>query len=316
VIDAVIHWAPWCLAAYVAVALLWPVLRWPASRRVPSLFLVALGLLALPLVVSAERTVSRAIVAVFAATFVIKLYDLHRGAARGSVPSWPAYLLFMLNPFGHVYRRLATAPVPTVRQNLMRLGRGIVLAAVGAAGFSVARATHPAPFFLEHALKVTFGFVIVYGAAEIVFAVWSTLGLRGIPQFENYFLARTPAEFWRRYNRPVTQYMFENVFRPAGGARAPVRATLAAFFFSGVLHEYIADIALGDVQGFQLAFFMLHGVAVAVTRRLRPRGRTAAVVGIAATILFNLTASLLFCASAARMFDLYSAAAPDWMHAR
>jgi hypothetical protein len=40
------------------------------------------------------------------------------------------------------------------------------------------------------------------------------------------------------------------------------------------------------------------------------------VTGIAATILFNIAVSLLFCATAAQMFDLYSDQAPGWMHAR
>jgi hypothetical protein len=316
VLGAIIHWVPWCLAAFAAAAMLWPVFRWPRGGRVPVLVLAALGLLVLPVVVPADRPLSRALVAIFAATFVIKLYDLDRTAERGLVPSWWAYLLFLASPFCHVYRRLQAAPVPTARQNLVRLGRGSVLVAVGATGFAIARIVDTESFLLEHAAKVTFGFVIVYGCAEFAFALWSQAGLRGYPQFKNFFGARTPADFWRRYNRPVTQYMFENVYRPVGGARAPVRATLAAFFVSAVLHEYIAGIALQSVQGFQLAFFMIHGVAVAATQRLQPRGRAAVVAGIAATILFNIAVALLFCATAAQMFDLYSDRAPGWMHAR
>lgn len=284
------------------------------------LLAAAAGLLVLPLVVPADEPLSRAIVAVFTATFVIKLYDLHRGAP-GSVPSWPAYLLFLVSPFCHVYRRLHAARVPSARQNLVRLGRGMALLAggwAGLAGLAVVMAAHPGDvgFLLEHVSKITAGFVIVYGCAEIAFALWSMAGLRGLHQFDNFFLARTPAAFWRVYNRPVTQYMFENVFRPAGGVRAPVRAILAAFFVSGVMHEYIAGIALQNVQGFQMAFFMIQGAAVAATRRLQPRGRAAIVACIGATMLFNLAASLLFCASFARMFDLYSPGAPAWMISR
>jgi hypothetical protein len=316
VINAVSHWVPWCLAAYAAAAMLWPALRWPRGWRAAALLLGGLGLLVLPVVVPADRPLSRALVAIFAGTFVLKLYDLHRGAERGPVPSLPAYLLFLASPFCHVYRRLEAALVPSTPQNLVRLGRGLALALGGGACYAVVVIADPRAFLLEHALKVTFGFVIVYGCAEIAFALWSLAGLRGYPHFNNFYSARTPADFWRRYNRPVTQYMFENVFRPAGGARAPVRGTLAAFFVSGVLHEYIAGIALQEVQGFQLAFFMIQGAAVAATQRLRPRGRAAVVAGITATVLFNIAVSILFCATAAQLFDLYSAPAPGWMHAR
>jgi len=320
VLDSVLQWLPWCLAAYAGAAVLHPILRWRTGARATALLAAAAGLLALPLVVSADLPLSRALVAVFTGTYVIKLYDLHRGAPS-AVPSWPAYLLFLASPFCHVYRRLYAAPVPSVRQNLVRLGRGMGLVAVGWgswAGLAIVMAARPGAvgFLPEHVSKVTVGFVIVYGCAEVAFALWSLAGLRGHYHFDNFFFARTPADFWRRYNRPVTQYMFENVFRPAGGVRAPVRAMLAAFFVSGVLHEYIAGIALQNVQGFQMAFFMIQGVAVVATRRLQPRGRAAVVACIAATMLLNLAVSLLFCASLAQMTDLYSPGAPAWMIGR
>ncbi|MHC5005789.1 MAG: hypothetical protein ACYTGF_00340 [Planctomycetota bacterium] len=120
-IDALIHWVPWCIAAYAVAAILWPVLRWPRGPRAAALPRGSFGLLLLPIVVSADRPLSRALVAIFAGTFVIKLYDLHCGAERGSAPTWPAYLLFLASPFCHVSRRLQTAPRPTGRQNFVRL---------------------------------------------------------------------------------------------------------------------------------------------------------------------------------------------------
>ncbi len=47
--------------------------------------------------------------------------------------------------------------------------------------------------------------------------------------------------------------------------------------------------------GTQLAFFLLQGLAVAVTLRLRPRG-AAAVVCWAGTLAFNLATSVVFLA--------------------
>jgi D-alanyl-lipoteichoic acid acyltransferase DltB (MBOAT superfamily) len=163
---------------------------------------------------------------------------------------------------------------------------------------------------------MTLGFAVVYGCSELVFAGWTTAGLRGLAQFHNFYASCTPAEFWRRYNRPVTKFMFENVFRPAGGARTPIRATLAAFFVSGVIHEYIAGIALQSIQGYQLAFFMIQGVAVVATARLAPRGTVAVAAAVTATIIFNILVSLVFCATAAQLFDLYSDNAPAWMPTR
>jgi hypothetical protein len=41
-------------------------------------------------------------------------------------------------------------------------------------------------------------------------------------------LAPTSAEFWRRWNRPAQQFFYEDVFKPCGGLRAPVRGALAS----------------------------------------------------------------------------------------
>ena len=72
-------------------------------------------------------------------------------------------------------------------------------------------------------------------------------------------------------------------------------------------HEYAFDMGVGRVQGYQLAFFMLQGLAVAATLRWKPRGpvRTLAII---ATLAFNLATSMLFFASIDSMVPLYDRA--------
>jgi len=122
---------------------------------------------------------------------------------------------------------------------------------------------------------------------------------------DNPFAARTPADFWRRYNRPAQQFFDEDVFQPLGGLRAPVRATLGTFAVSAVLHEYLFDIAVGRVQGYQMVFFVLQGLAVAATRRVKPRGWRAVAWG-AGTLAFNLATSALFFASVNEILLFYT----------
>jgi hypothetical protein len=50
----------------------------------------------------------------------------------------------------------------------------------------------------------------------------------------------------------------------------PVRATIVTFLVSGVIHEYVFDLAAGRVLGSQMLFFTIHGLAVVATLRLRP----------------------------------------------
>jgi D-alanyl-lipoteichoic acid acyltransferase DltB (MBOAT superfamily) len=122
-------------------------------------------------------------------------------------------------------------------------------------------------------------------------------------------LASTPADFWRRYNRPVQQFFHEHVFLPTGGRRSPARATLLVFVISAVVHEYVFGIILGRVQGFQAAFFLIQGLAVIVTLRARPTGGMK-WIGRAATLAFNLVTSVLFFASLNQFLPFYSRPLP------
>jgi hypothetical protein len=68
-------------------------------------------------------------------------------------------------------------------------------------------------------------------------ALWWLSGGVARDYMDNPFVARTPADFWRRYNRPMQQFFWEDIFKPVGGLRAPVRATLWVFAVSAVIHE-------------------------------------------------------------------------------
>ena len=63
-----------------------------------------------------------------------------------------------------------------------------------------------------------------------------TVANGGFPQYVgtsvNAAAAPTPADFWRRWNRPAAQWFHEHVFLRAGGIRFPLRATLATFAVS------------------------------------------------------------------------------------
>jgi len=124
-------------------------------------------------------------------------------------------------------------------------------------------------------------------------------------------LAPTPAEFWRRYNQPAQQFFYEDVFKRVGGFRSPVRATLVTFAASALVHEYVFGVLLGRVQGYQTLFFLVQGLVVAATIRLRPKGWRM-WLGIGATWIFNLATSLLFFASVNEVFPFYSRGLPKW----
>jgi hypothetical protein len=86
---------------------------------------------------------------------------------------------------------------------------------------------------------------------------------------------------------------------------------LIVFLLSGIMHEYVFGIALGRVQGWQMAFFMIQGCAVVATMRAKPRAWRA-VLWTGATFAFNIASGVLFVAAVNHLVPFYSRPLPGW----
>ncbi len=295
------------LIAFTTAAVFYPALAFDRRVRPAILVLLMTIVLLTPLVIPPDQPISRLLAAVLAVALSAKLYDLHVGADRGHRPDFGTFLAFLPNPASVVLRKLDHEPRPNRRDDFIRLlisslktvSAAIVLVCLFLVDW------RQFPLAIEHSLKVvTFFLTLVPGSAAAV-AAMRLLGLRAREPMDNPFAARTPADFWTRYNRPAQQFFYEDVFKPLGGLRAPIRSTVGTFAVSGVFHEYLFDITVGRLQGYQMAFFMIQGLAVAATLRVRPRGWRA-LPWVAATFVFNLATSTLFFASVNEVLPFYS----------
>jgi len=298
--------APFLIAFLVAVCF-GLTLRWGFLWRGVALTTSVAVILLLPLIVPADYSIIRAAVVLICVFTVLKLCDVHWASQLTGPPSRQAYLAFIVNFFTLVQRKLANEVQPPPRQNLLCLSRGIVISLV-----SLVACLHiwridftKIPFAAEHVIK-TFSFMaLVYGTTAIATSIWRLPGWRARAHLHNFFLAQTPAEFWRRYSRVIGQFLYEDVFKRVGGRRAPVRATLLVFALSGLIHEYAFGIVTQKLQGYQMAFFMIQGLAVVATQSIKPQGRSA-VLWTISTIAFNLATSVLFFASLNQFWPYWS----------
>jgi hypothetical protein len=304
----------WLLVALVS-AYLTAIAAYPAlSLKRPLRNVVIAGFLLL-LAISPLWIPSTARVGRFFATFAVftlmaKLYDLHVGSRGSRPPPFRTYLGYLPNWFWLVYRADPGAP-GSASGNLRKLARatGKVILALVPSVLAFRINWESTPFLLEHAVKGSAVFMTLVPVTAMVTALLRLGGAKARDFMDRPFLASTPAEFWQRYNRPTGQFFYEDVFKPFGGRRTPLRATFATFAVSALLHEYVFGIILGRVQGYQTLFFLIQGLAVMSTLRMRPTGWKK-WAGIALTLSFNLISSLLFCASVNQIIPLYSRPMP------
>jgi len=282
-------------------------LRLPTRWRWIALVLLELLVFLSPLIVP-ERTKFPRLMASLAAILVgVKLYDLHRTAQAGLRPGPWQFVTYLPNALNLVWRRVLAEPRPPWRNDLIQCLAGLT---AGAASvllliqvFRIDWRMYPAA--LEHVTKIVGLFLVIRTLPNGLAAGCRLLAIPATDAMGSFFSARTPAEFWRRYNRPAEQFFYEYVFKPSGGVRHPVRATLITFAFSGIVHEYVFDIAAGyRAIGWQMAFFLIQGVASVATLRLRPTGWRAAAC-IVLTLAFNLATARIFFESMNRVLPFY-----------
>ncbi len=308
----------WCLSAVavacVAAAGFYPALALGRRGRIAAFFVLGIAVALAPLLIPPEQRLVRFLAAAFAGTLVMKMWDLHVGAPRESRLSFRDFLTFLVNLPFLVLRKRGLERQPSAATNHRNLGLALLRAGVASAMLALLFRFDwsGSPFLLEHSLKATAFFLVVVALFQVSAATARLLGGYTVDPGGWFLTASTPAEFWRRYNRIVGQFLHEDVFKPLQGRRHPVRATLVVFALSGLLHEYVFSVAIGRPQGFQLVFFLLQGCAVALTQRVKPAGGKAVAWGLV-TFVFNIASSMLFLASIHGVIGFYQGGLPAWL---
>ena len=290
----------------------YPTLAWTRTQRRPLAILVIVLIALTPLGVPATARFPRFFAAVMAVALMVKLYDLHRTCGPSLRPTFGGYAAYLPNWLSVVWRKLHATPNPPRNENARRLCVALLQTTAAIAFFVwvLRRDWTSVPFLAEHAVKAFSVFLALVPFTHAWTALWRLCGGRGLDPMDRPLLAVTPADFWRRYNRPAQQFFHDHVYRRI--RRSPLRGVVITFVVSAIIHEYVFDIAVSRVQGYQTIFFLLQGAAVAATIRFRPTGRWV-WPAIIATFLFNLTTSIFFFASVQGVVPFYQNGLPAWL---
>jgi hypothetical protein len=303
------------LCGVMAVLLFLSAMRLPDRPRLGAYVLLAGVAVASPLLIRADLAPLRFVVLVPIAATVFKLYDLHASArviARGDQPDprdpRQALAFLLASPSLLTFRRWRSRRPrehrPPARAVLPLVGVAMLSGAALVGAFMIDWTR--LPFVFEYVTKVSLLFILVPAAANGMVMADRVRGVPARPMFDRIWTAPTPAAFWRRFDTPFHSFCREHMFLRWGGRRHPRLATLAIFAFSAVGHEALFSIAIGRVEGYQLAFFMLNGLVVAATLGWRPGAGVQRVLSTVATIVFMLASGTLFFASVQSVMPFFA----------
>ena len=178
--------------------------------------------------------------------------------------------------------------------------------------FGVARIA-PQPLLAGWIGMIGIILILHFGLFHLLAIGWRTAGIDVKPIMDAPLCSKSVSEFWsRRWNAAFNRLAFDFVFRPLARRRGrrsssdatkrsrrsstlPLRggtriATLAAFLFSGLIHELAISLPAGAGYGLPTAYFLLQGIGILTERVLpRIRGRifTLAITAVPAFWLFH-----------------------------
>lgn len=279
-----------------------PTCRWIAWTFMPAILLC-------PLFIPADRIGLRALAAFLVNEAAMKVVDY---CSRRQIPNLREFLWFLI-PFPSLAvvfpdhkRRLLRSDSPWPHIARLIVGSLVVASGIAILHWATTVSVLQSNFALDHAFKVLLFIPTIEAISRVMFALERLAGFDTKPVIRNAFLSRTTAEFWQRYNYRVHDWMLRNVFKPVGGARAPVRGVVMVFLFSGLFHELMFGIATSHFDGCQLPFFLLQIPAVLASgwleRFARRNGALGKILAHSATILFLAVTSILFFKGVSRVF--------------
>ncbi|PYQ41392.1 MAG: hypothetical protein DMF77_15885 [Acidobacteria bacterium] len=135
----------------------------------------------------------------------------------------------------------------------------------------------PATLLLLPALS----FLLHFGAFGILAGLWRAAGADVGPLFRAPWRAESLGEFWsRRWNLAFSEMTSVAVYRPLAVHLGRRAALLAAFLFSGLLHEIAISLPVRAGYGRPLLYFAIHGVLTEVERQRGPFGRAITLLAV------------------------------------
>jgi alginate O-acetyltransferase complex protein AlgI len=210
-------------------------------------------------------------VVLFAMKGVVAVEDAARRDRRPGAAAWLAWAAAWPGMRPDLFLAFPSRPLPG---GAALLAKGAIRLLCGAALLACARLSFAATgsHLLAAALALPgLSLVLHFGLFNLLAGAWRFAGVDACSLFDRPLAARSLSEFWgRRWNLPFTEMTQRAVYRPLQPLLGRDGAALAAFGFSGLLHEIAISLPVGAGYGRPMLYFLIHGGATRIEPRLRP----------------------------------------------
>lgn len=200
-------------------------------------------------------------------------------AQKPAFKSWIAFTLgwagMRIEPFTTMGHAPLSNAWPLIRFGTSRLAAGLFLIAL-AHGIAAA-GLQQEPFIyilISLLLLVGFSLILHFGLLSISTGLWRLRGVNVHLLFKSPVQSFSLTEFWgKRWNLAFSEMTAIAVVRPIKKRYNNTAAIIAAFLFSGLLHEMALSIPVNSGYGMPLLYFAIQGVLVVLEQKLGLTGK-------------------------------------------
>ncbi|MDF1662348.1 MAG: MBOAT family protein [Planctomycetota bacterium] len=119
-------------------------------------------------------------------------------------------------------------------------------------------------------LLVGVSLVLHFGSFNVLAGLWRIYGFKTYTLFPHPLASKTLSEFWgKRWNLPFTEMCQSAVNKPLAPVLGRNVGAMAAFLYSGIVHEFAISFPVQEGYGLPLLYFLIHGVLILCERKLK-----------------------------------------------